>query len=137
MLSRASRLGASIGFVAHRAVRADGDLRRRCSRRTARRGGRRRLGAVSRRSSWLGTDNLGRDLLSRMIYGARITHLHRGGRHRALLLRSASVLGFTAAVVGGWFDTLMSRFVDLLMAIPTLIFALVVLSVLPPNADRR
>ena len=41
------------------------------------------------------------------------------------------MLGFTAAVVGGWFDTLMSRFVDLLMAIPTLIFGLVVLSVLP------
>ncbi|MCB8828804.1 ABC transporter permease subunit, partial [Escherichia coli] len=38
-----------------------------------------------------------------------------------------------AAVIGGWFDQLMSRFVDLIMAIPTLIFALVVLSVLPGN----
>jgi peptide/nickel transport system permease protein len=37
-------------------------------------------------------------------------------------------------VFGGWFDTLMSRFVDLLMSIPTLIFGLVVLSVLPTNA---
>ena len=44
------------------------------------------------------------------------------------------MLGFSAAVFGGWFDTLLSRFVDLLMAIPTLIFALVVLSVLPTNA---
>ena len=41
----------------------------------------------------------------------------------ALSFSLGSILGFTAAVVGGWFDTLMSRFVDLLMAIPTLIFA--------------
>ncbi|HEV2900909.1 MAG TPA: ABC transporter permease [Pseudaminobacter sp.] len=79
---------------------------------------------------WLGTDNLGRDLLSRLIYGARTTILI-AVLATALSFTLGSVLGFTAAVVGGWFDTLMSRFVDLLMAIPTLIFALVVLSVLP------
>ena len=79
---------------------------------------------------WLGTDNLGRDLLSRMIYGARTTILI-AVLATALSFSLGSILGFTAAVVGGWFDTLMSRFVDLLMAIPTLIFALVVLSVLP------
>jgi peptide/nickel transport system permease protein len=49
----------------------------------------------------------------------------------ALSFTLGAVLGLTAAVVGGWFDTLMSRLVDLLMSIPTLIFALVVLSVLP------
>jgi peptide/nickel transport system permease protein len=79
---------------------------------------------------WLGTDNLGRDLLSRMIYGARIT-IFIAVLATALSFSLGSILGFTAAVVGGWFDTLMSRFVDLLMAIPTLIFGLVVLSVLP------
>jgi len=79
---------------------------------------------------WLGTDNLGRDLLSRMIYGARTT-IFIAVLATALSFSLGSILGFTAAVVGGWFDTLMSRFVDLLMAIPTLIFALVVLSVLP------
>jgi peptide/nickel transport system permease protein len=78
----------------------------------------------------LGTDNLGRDLLSRMIYGARTT-IFIAVLATALSFILGSVLGFTAAVVGGWFDTSMSRFVDLLMAIPTLIFALVVLSVLP------
>ena len=83
-------------------------------------------------SIWLGTDNLGRDLLSRMIYGARITIFIAVARDRALL-HARLVLGFTAAVIGGWFDKLMSRFVDLLMAIPTLIFALVVLSVLPTD----
>ena len=81
---------------------------------------------------WLGTDNLGRDLLSRMIYGARTT-LFIAALATALSFSMGSILGFTAAVVGGWIDQMMSRFVDLLMSIPTLIFALVVLSVLPAN----
>jgi peptide/nickel transport system permease protein len=78
----------------------------------------------------LGTDNLGRDLLSRMIYGARVT-IFIAAMATALSFSLGAILGFTAAVLGGWFDTLMSRFVDLLMSIPTLIFGLVVLSVLP------
>ncbi|MGV3549452.1 ABC transporter permease [Rhizobium sp.] len=78
----------------------------------------------------LGTDNLGRDLLSRMIYGAQTTILI-AVLATLLSFSMGAILGFTAAVVGGWFDMLMSRFVDLLMAIPTLIFGLVVLSVLP------
>ena len=77
-----------------------------------------------------GTDNLGRDLLSRMIYGARTT-IFIAVAATALSFILGSVLGFLAAVAGGWFDIGMSRLVDLLMAIPTLIFALVVLSVLP------
>ena len=79
---------------------------------------------------WLGTDNIGRDLLSRMIHGTRVT-LTIAGLATALSFGVGSVLGFVAAVVGGWLDQLLSRGVDLLMAIPTLIFALVVLSVLP------
>lgn len=81
---------------------------------------------------WLGTDNLGRDLLSRMIYGARTT-IFIAAAATAISFIMGSILGFLAAVVGGWFDMIMSRFVDLLMAIPTLIFGLVVLSVLPSN----
>ncbi|ESX81543.1 MULTISPECIES: ABC transporter permease [unclassified Mesorhizobium] len=81
---------------------------------------------------WLGTDNLGRDLLSRMIYGARIT-LFIAVLATALSFSLGAILGFSAAVFGGWFDTLLSRLVDLLMSIPTLIMALVVLSVLPSN----
>ncbi len=81
---------------------------------------------------WLGTDNLGRDLLSRMIYGARTT-IFIASMATLLSFTLGSVLGLTAAVIGGWFDQLLSRFVDLLMSIPTLIFALVVLSVLPAN----
>ena len=78
----------------------------------------------------LGTDNLGRDLLSRMIYGARTT-IFVAAMATALSFGLGSILGFTAAVIGGYVDQAMSRGVDLLMAIPTLIFALVVLSVLP------
>ena len=78
----------------------------------------------------LGTDNLGRDLLSRMIYGGRVT-IFISVAATALSFTLGSVLGFAAAVIGGWFETIMSRFVDLLMSIPTLIFGLVILSVLP------
>ncbi|TPN89903.1 ABC transporter permease [Mesorhizobium sp. CU2] len=81
---------------------------------------------------WLGTDNLGRDLLSRLIYGARIT-LFIAVLATALSFSLGAILGFSAAVFGGWFDTILSRLVDLLMSIPTLIMGLVVLSVLPSN----
>jgi len=51
----------------------------------------------------------------------------------ALSFSLGAILGFSAAVFGGWFDTILSRLVDLLMSIPTLIMGLVVLSVLPTN----
>ncbi len=79
-----------------------------------------------------GTDNLGRDLLSRMIYGAQTT-IFIAILATALSFSMGAILGFAAAVMGGWFDMLVSRIVDMLMAIPTLIFGLVVLSVLPSN----
>ena len=80
----------------------------------------------------LGTDNLGRDMLSRMLWAARNT---MGVALAATLLSFGigMVLGYTAAVLGGWTDLALSRIVDTLMAIPTLIFALVVLAVLPPS----
>lgn len=79
---------------------------------------------------WLGTDNLGRDLLSRLIYGAQTTILIAAAA-TFLSFAMGVLLGFLAAVLLGWTDQLLSRLNDLLMAIPTLIFALVVLSVLP------
>lgn len=78
----------------------------------------------------LGTDNIGRDLLSRMIYGGRTT-IFIATAATILSFSLGSVLGFLAAVLGGWADQALSRFVDLIMSIPSLIFALVVLSVMP------
>lgn len=82
------------------------------------------------REHWLGTDNLGRDLLSRIIYGGRMT-IFIASSATILSFAAGSILGFLAAVTGGWVDQVLSRLVDLLMSIPTLIFALVVLSVMP------
>jgi peptide/nickel transport system permease protein len=79
--------------------------------------------------AWLGTDNLGRDLLSRLLYGGRITLLIALAA-TALAMLIGCALGFTAAIAGGWVDTLLARALDAIMAIPTLIFALVLLSVL-------
>ena len=78
---------------------------------------------------WLGLDNLGRDMFSRLLYGARTTI------SIALLITICSfaigiITGFAAAILGGWIDTTLSRFVDAMMAIPTLIFGLIILSVL-------
>ena len=81
---------------------------------------------------WLGTDNIGRDLLSRLIHGAQTT-LTIAALATAVSFSLGSILGMLAAVIGGWTDQMLSRAVDLLMSIPTLIFALVVLSVLPTN----
>ncbi|MDR7142810.1 ABC transporter permease [Rhizobium sp. BE258] len=81
---------------------------------------------------FFGLDNLGRDILSRLIYGARTTLFVALGA--TLISFSLGILlSFTAAVSRGIIDTVFSRFNDLMMSIPTLIFALVVLAVLPQN----
>ncbi len=79
---------------------------------------------------WLGTDNIGRDLLTRMIYGGQTT-IFIATMATVISFTTGSVLGFLAAVLGGWADQLLSRFVDLVMSIPSLILALVILSVMP------
>ncbi|MFA9230624.1 MAG: hypothetical protein RIR95_29 [Pseudomonadota bacterium] len=79
---------------------------------------------------WLGTDSIGRDLLSRMIWGGQTT-IFVAAAATVLSFSLGTILGFTAAVRGGWVDQLLSRGVDLMMSIPSLISALVVLSVLP------
>ncbi|NUB45114.1 ABC transporter permease [Fertoebacter nigrum] len=79
---------------------------------------------------WLGTDSIGRDLLSRMIWGGQTT-IFVATAATILSFTLGSILGFIAAVRGGWVDQLLSRGVDLMMSIPSLISALVVLSVMP------
>jgi peptide/nickel transport system permease protein len=80
----------------------------------------------------LGTDTIGRDILSRLIYGGQIT-IFVALASSIIAFGLGSFLGFLAAVRGGWIDQGLSRIVDLMMAIPSLIVALVVLSVLPLN----
>ena len=74
-----------------------------------------------------GTDQIGRDMLSMLIYGARnmiaLALLTTG-----CAFGLGSLLGFLAATMGGWVDQVLSRFVDVVISIPTLIFALIVLS---------
>ena len=87
---------------------------------------------ASSRSALLGTDQLGRDLLSRLLYGARNTV---GVALVATLL--AFVLGVVggsaAALIGGWVDSLLNWLVEVLLALPSLILALLLLSVLSPS----
>lgn len=79
-------------------------------------------------SNWLGTDNLGRDLFTRLLYGARNT-IAIAFVTTMLSFLVGTVCGFFAATLGGWIDLILSRIVDIMMAFPTLIFALMVLSV--------
>ena len=77
---------------------------------------------------WLGADQIGRDMLTRMMYGSRMTI------GVALAITTLSffigiVLGFTSSVVGGWVDIFFTRLVDVMLSIPSLIFALIILGV--------
>lgn len=81
----------------------------------------------------LGTDNLGRDMFSRLVYGARNT-LGIAFLTTTLAFLLGGLSGLVAAIKGGWVDQGLSRAVDILMAIPQLIFALLILSVVGTNA---
>ena len=77
---------------------------------------------------WLGADQIGRDMLTRILYGSRMTI------GVALAITTLSfiigiVLGFLSAVMGGWVDLLLTRLVDVMLSIPGLIFALIILGV--------
>jgi peptide/nickel transport system permease protein len=75
----------------------------------------------------LGTDNLGRDMFTRLLYGGRNT-IGIVALATSLAFLLGGVTGLLAAARGGWVDQLLSRVVDVLMAIPQLIFALMLLT---------
>lgn len=81
---------------------------------------------------WLGTDNLGRDMLSRCLYGAQISVII--GLSAAALATVVSVfIGIVSGYLGGKFDMIMQRFVDAWMSFPDLIILIVVVSVVGPG----
>ena len=81
---------------------------------------------------WLGTDELGRDIASRIIFGARVTLQVVAGAV-ALSLVAGAILGFIAAYLGRVWDALIMRVIDALLAIPPLIMALAIVAALGPN----
>jgi peptide/nickel transport system permease protein len=76
----------------------------------------------------LGTDNLGRDMLTRLLYGARNT-VGIAFVTTCLAFLIGGVAGILAAALSGWVDQVLSRVVDVLMAIPALIFSLLLLTI--------
>ena len=81
---------------------------------------------------WFGTDELGRDILSRVIYGGRVS-LQIVALSIALAVVVGSVIGLISGYVGGWVDGLLMRIIDAMLAFPFLVLALTIVAVLGPD----
>lgn len=84
---------------------------------------------------WLGTDGLGRDMLSAILYGLRIS-LMVGAMSAVVALAIGALVGLTAAYVGGRVDTIIMRIVDLQMSFPAILVALMLLAVVGRGVDK-
>ncbi|WP_434632533.1 ABC transporter permease [Chromobacterium sp. CV08] len=80
----------------------------------------------------LGTDDLGRDLLARLVYGAR-SSMGIGFGVVTVSMLTGSLLGLLAGVYGGWIDTVITRLTDIVMTLPSILLAIVVVAVLGPG----
>jgi peptide/nickel transport system permease protein len=83
------------------------------------------------RAHWLGTDEAGRDTLTRLMYGAQVT-LTVAFLAVAVALVVGGTVGLVAGFYGGWIDNLLMRFVDVLLSIPA-IYLLILLTILQPK----
>ena len=81
---------------------------------------------------WLGTDTAGRDVLSRLLYGARVS-LTVGVAAAASAAVLGLLLGLLAGVFGGWIDATIMRFVDVFLSFPSLMLILLLVAVLGPS----
>lgn len=84
------------------------------------------------RQHWLGTDDSGRDVLSRMIHGSRIS-LSVGFVAVGIALVIGILLGSLAGYFGGWVDHLISRIIEILLTIPTFFLIIAIIAFLPPS----
>ena len=88
--------------------------------------------------SWkfpLGTDPIGRDVFSRVIYGTRIA-LFVGLGSVVLALIVGIPIGVCGAYYGGWFDMIMMRFMDIILAFPVFLLAILVMAILGPSTSN-
>ncbi|HYB11145.1 MAG TPA: ABC transporter permease [Alphaproteobacteria bacterium] len=81
---------------------------------------------------WLGADKLGRDIASRLLFGAR-TSLLVSASVLTITLGIGITLGMLAGYLGGWVDSAISRFVEIVLAFPDVVFAILVAAVLGPG----
>jgi len=88
--------------------------------------------AAPGRSHWLGTDELGRDTLTRLVFGARVS-IGVAGLTVAMALTVGTGVGLLAGFSGGWVDDVLMRIVDMLLAIPAIFLFILMSILLRPN----